>query len=257
MSVIEVDRVRSGYGKHQVLHDVSLRVERDEIVAIVGPNGAGKSTLMKTIFRLLPVLTGAVAFNGRDLTRFQSRELASLGMGYVPQEGNTFPELSVDDNLSVSLAGTSRQESKTRRESVYERFPALAERRRQAAGMLSGGERQMLALGSAMITSPSFLALDEPTTGLAPSIVEDLVGQIREFRHRGTGILWVIEDNPLQVLDHVDRVYIMGAGAVEREVGARELLADRSLRDMFFGTAGKTDTGDADSVPDRVNQDHT
>jgi ABC-type branched-subunit amino acid transport system ATPase component len=121
------------------------------------------------------------------------------------------------------------------REQMYERFPVLRDRRRQAASTLSGGERQMLALASAMITSPRFLVLDEPTTGLAPSIVQGLIQQILRFQREGTTVLWVVEENPLQVLEHVDRVYMMQAGVVERELAADELLGDSTLQELFFG----------------------
>jgi branched-chain amino acid transport system ATP-binding protein len=235
MSLLEVDGVRSGYGKVPVLHDVSIRVEERELVAVIGANGAGKSTLMKTVTRLLPLMSGSVVFDGHDLSGKDPRAAANLNIAYVPQDGNTFPGLSVEDNLGVSLMGRKRAEAASMREQMYERFPALKDRRRQGASTLSGGERQMLALASAMITSPRFLVLDEPTTGLAPSIVQSLIQQILRFQREGTTVLWVVEENPLQVLEHVDRVYMMQAGVVERELAAAELLGDQTLQELFFG----------------------
>jgi branched-chain amino acid transport system ATP-binding protein len=234
MSLLEVTGIRSGYGTQPVLHDVSMRVEEGELVAVIGPNGAGKSTLMKTIARLLPLTAGSIAFDGHDLSRADPRAAARLDMGYVPQEGNTFPALSVEDNLAVSLVGRAG-DHRALRDGVYERFPVLRERRRQAASTLSGGERQMLALAGAMITSPRLLLLDEPTTGLAPSIVQDLIAQILRFKGEGTTVVWVVEENPLQVLQHSDRVYMMQAGVMQRELAAGEVLAEGALEQLFFG----------------------
>jgi branched-chain amino acid transport system ATP-binding protein len=235
VSLLEVSGIRSGYGKVPILHDVSVRVEERELVAVIGANGAGKSTLMKTITRLLPLMAGSIHFDGHDLSDRDPRAAAKLDIAYVPQDANTFPGLSVEDNLGVSLMGRKRGEAAEMREQMYERFPVLRDRRRQAASTLSGGERQMLALASAMITSPRFLVLDEPTTGLAPSIVQGLIQQILRFQREGTTVLWVVEENPLQVLEHVDRVYMMQAGVVERELAADELLGDSTLQELFFG----------------------
>jgi branched-chain amino acid transport system ATP-binding protein len=184
---------------------------------------------------LLPLMSGSIHFDGHDLSDGDPRAAAKLDMAYVPQDGNTFPGLSVEDNLGVPLMGVKRAEAAEMRERMYERFPVLKERRRQAASTLSGGERQMLALASAMISSPRFLVLDEPTTGLAPSIVKGLIQQILRFQRDGTTVLWVVEENPLQVLEHVDRVYMMQAGVIERELAADELLGDRTLQELFFG----------------------
>jgi branched-chain amino acid transport system ATP-binding protein len=249
LSLLEVKDVEAGYGHLTILHSVDLTVDAGEIVAVVGPNGAGKSTLLKSVFRLLPLTSGTIRFADENLASAEARELAALGMGYVPQEGNTFPDLSVDENLTVALTSISRGDGGKAREEVYKRFPALAERRRQHASTLSGGERQMLALAGAIVTSPRFLALDEPTTGLAPTIVEGLIQQILGFRDRGASVLWVIEENPLQVLHHVDRVYLMQGGVIEQQLTAQELLSDESLREVFFGAAVETSSGDQQATP--------
>jgi branched-chain amino acid transport system ATP-binding protein len=251
MTLLEVDRIRSGYAKVPVIHDVSISVAEREVVAVVGPNGAGKSTLMKTILRLLPLMSGSITFDGHDLSRKDPRAAAGLDIAFVPQDGNTFPGLSVEDNLGVALMGRRRSEAADRRRRMYERFPVLEERRRQAASTLSGGERQMLALASAMITSPRLLVLDEPTTGLAPSIVESLIQQILRFQRDGTTVLWVVEENPLQILQHVDRIYLMQAGVIERELAAGQFLGDETLQELFFGV--QTDAA-PESVADRAPQ---
>lgn len=238
MSLLEVSSVVSGYGKLHVLHQVSISVNKGEIVAVVGPNGAGKTTLMKTIFRVLPMSAGSIRFDGKDLSGFETRELSTLGMGFVPQEGNVFRQLTVDENINVSMVASNGDLDTDRAKAeVYERFPMLANRRRQSAGTLSGGERQMLALAGAMVTNPRFLALDEPTTGLAPSIVNNLIDQIVEYRDRGSSILWVIEENPLLVLPYVDRVFLVQGGVVANEMDAQDLLGDDSLKELFFGAS--------------------
>ena len=230
--------VESGYGNLPILHGVSMEVEPAEIVAVIGPNGAGKTTLMKTIFGLLPTKGGQLRFANPDLTRLSTPARAVLGMAYVPQEASTFPELTVYDNLAVSLLNTPRREQSQRIGEMLELFPALAELRRARAGTLSGGERQMLAIASAMITKPQFLALDEPTTGLAPSIVAARINDITAAREAGATVLWVIEESPMLCLPHVDRVYVLNSGELGASQPASELLDEELLQATFFGVAG-------------------
>ncbi len=234
-SILRVRGLDAGYGGFPVLHGVDLDVSAGEIVAVVGPNGAGKSTLLKTIFRLLPAQAGSVRFDGADLRRTPAHGLAAMGMGYVPQENNTFPDLSVRDNLAVALRGQNPIEIRRKIRAVGEAYPALAGRMGQNASTLSGGERQMLALASAMITSPKFLALDEPTTGLAPSIVRERIDDILRIRDAGTTLLWVIEESPLLCLPHVDRVFVMQAGVLDPPVTSQAVLEDAALHSLFFG----------------------
>ncbi len=233
--LLEVEGLHAGYGGFPVLHGVDLSVNAGEIVAVVGPNGAGKSTLLKTIFRLLDTQAGSMRFEGADLNRHPTHSLADLGMGYVPQENNTFPDLSVRDNLALGLRNASTSVMKRRLANTAEAYPALRERMSQSASTLSGGERQMLALASAMITRPRFLALDEPTTGLAPSIVRERINDILRIRDSGTTLLWVIEESPLVCLPHCDRVYVMQAGVLDSPVSSREVLEDSALQSLFFG----------------------
>lgn len=237
MAAIKLTDVSSGYGQLSVLHDVSMEIEAGEIVAIIGPNGAGKSTLMRAIFRLLPLHSGSIRLGDTELGSLATGRLAQLGMALVPQGGNTFPDLTVADNLSLGLLQESSKEQAERIADVFEAFPALAERRRQRASTLSGGERQMLAMASAMITDPTFLALDEPTTGLAPAIVRDRIDDILRYRERGTTVLWVIEESPLLCLPHVDRVYVLNSGVLSESRPASDLLDESALQAMFFGVA--------------------
>jgi branched-chain amino acid transport system ATP-binding protein len=234
MSMLEVSGLKSGYGPIPVLHGVSLAVDAGEIVAIVGPNGAGKTTLMKTIFGLIPAAGGSVRFDGSDVTGARTTGLAELGMGYLPQGWNTFPDLSVEDNLRVSAHGLSRSKAEAALATVFEEFPVLQALRRRRAKLLSGGERQILALASATVQRPRFLALDEPTTGLAPSIVQRLIEDVLALSRSGVTVLWVIEENPRQIIQHVDRVFVLQAGVIRQESRAEELLASGSLEQLFF-----------------------
>lgn len=233
---LEVHGVSTGYGRLTVVHDASLTVEPGEVVAIVGPNGAGKSSLMKAIARSLPVSGGRVEFAGADLGLVPQNKIAALGIGYVPQRGNVFPELSVEENLRVSCRGSHSRLVAAIAE-VYEQFPRLEDRREQIASTLSGGERQMLAIASATMSQPSLLMLDEPTTGLAPIVVRDRIRDIARLRDTGAAVLWVIEEHPRICLPAVDRVHFMSDGTLAPAVPARELLVEGALEALFFGMA--------------------
>jgi ABC-type branched-subunit amino acid transport system ATPase component len=235
MSLLELTGLETGYGKLPVLHAVDLRVDENEMVALIGPNGAGKTSLAKAVFGLLPAMKGSVSFDGEDLTGANTARRMQLGMAMAPQVGNTFPELTVEDNLVTSFSTLAPDDSQAAVDNAYTLFPRLAERSRQAARTLSGGERQMLAFACASGTKPRFLLLDEPTTGLAPTIVHSLVERIVESKNGGASILWVIEENPLEVLPYVDRVYVLNNGTVRAETVAEDLLSEEALRTLFFG----------------------
>ena len=234
-SSLVLSEVHSGYGDLPILHGISLEVAPAEIVAVIGPNGAGKSTLMKTLFGLLAVRGGTMTFGDEDLGQVGAAGRAELGMAYVPQEGSTFPELTVYDNLAVSLLRESPLAQSRHINEMLESFPALQVLRRARAGTLSGGERQMLAIASAMISQPRFLALDEPTTGLAPSIVQERIADIVAVRERGTSVLWVIEESPMLCLPHVDRVYVLNSGVLGPSQPAADMLDEELLQATFFG----------------------
>lgn len=233
--LLEVSGLQTGYGKLPVVHGVSLSVDVNEVVAIVGPNGAGKSSIIKAIAGQLPLMAGSIQFDGRDLSTVSAAGRQPLGMSVVPQSGNTFPDLTVEDNLRVSFSTLAREDAAVAIDAAFAMFPVLGERTNQPAKTLSGGERQMLAFASGIGTNPRFIALDEPTTGLAPTIVDGLVEKILTFREGGTSILWVIEEDPLLILPHVDRVYVLNSGNIQAEMPAAQLMADTSLHALFFG----------------------
>lgn len=232
--LLEVTDLATGYGRLEVVRGADLHVQAGEVVAVVGPNGAGKSSLIKAIARSLPVLRGSVRVSGTDISNLAQTAIAAHGIGYVPQQGSVFPELSVAENLDVSWRGPAGQ-LKAQSERIYHRFPRLRERHRQAASTLSGGERQMLAIACALLAQPALLLLDEPTTGLAPIVVRERINDILRLRDEGAGVLWVIEEHPRICLPAVDRVYFMSDGNLASPVAALDLLADGALEELFFG----------------------
>ena len=217
-----------------MVRNVSLSVNSGEIVGAIGANGVGKTTLLKGITRSLRLSSGRITFDGEDVTDCPKTSLAAKGIGYVPQSGNVFPELTVMDNLLVSSRG---RETAARRnaELILRDFPRLSERRAQFANTLSGGERQMPAIASALLSSPRLLILDEPTTGLAPMIVADRISDIKRLRENGTAVLWVIEEHPRICLPAVDRVHFMADGHLLPSVPAGQLLERGALESLFFG----------------------
>jgi branched-chain amino acid transport system ATP-binding protein len=223
--------VRGGYGSNEVLRTVSLAVAPGQICGLIGPNGAGKTTFLKALYGLLTLRHGRVLLNGEDITHLPARERLSLGIGYVPQERNVFPNLTVMDNLE--LAGTRlRAEGHTLSERlnyVFELFPKLAERRRQRAGSMSGGEQRMVAIGLGLITKPRVLLLDEPTTGLAPIYVRSLMQTIRALStSNGIGTL-LVEQNIASLVTIADTLTVMKGGKLlsheisPLEIGSQEI----------------------------------
>lgn len=233
MSLLEVNNVQSGYGRIPVLHGVSLTMDAGEMVAVLGANGAGKSTLMKTIARILWVISGDIVFDGNPGVPLEPHQMTRLGLGYVPQENNVFSDLTVDENLR--MGGYLTKDGREGIENAFSRFPILRERRFQRAGTLSGGERQMLAVACALILQPKLLLLDEPTSGLAPQVTEALIRSIVEINQEGTGILWVVEENPRDVLAHCARVYFLESGLVTRTDTGKGLLEDADFEGLFLG----------------------
>ncbi|MCZ7664397.1 MAG: ABC transporter ATP-binding protein [Thermoleophilia bacterium] len=233
MNLLKLEKIKSGYWKIPVLHEIDFSVEEGEMVLVIGPNGAGKSTLMKTIARLLWITSGEISFRGRDALKLQAHDMAALGLGYVPQDHNVFPDLTVEDNLRISFLDKAEFHETLR--SVYDRFPVLGERRRQRAGTLSGGERQMLAIGCALMQKPVLLVLDEPTSGLAPQIRGELNDIIIDINSGGTSIVWVVEENPEEALRRAERVYFLDSGTVKKTGDPGEFLGEHSLEELFLG----------------------
>ena len=233
MSVLEVEEVVAGYGGMEILHDVSIRVKRGEIVSVIGPNGAGKSTLMKTIFGLLGARRGRVLFAGQEITGLPPDKIVRRGLCYVPQENNVFSTLTVQENLEMG-AFIRDDDYRSRMEEVYDLFPDLRGRLGTQVGKLSGGMRQMVALGRALMLDPQMLLLDEPSAGLAPLVVELMFERIRAINQQGVTFL-IVEQNARKALENSDRGYILVDGHNRLEGMGQELLADEQIGELFLG----------------------
>ena len=230
--LLEVQGLVSGYGKVTVLHGVTFNVAAGEIVVVLGPNGAGKSTLMKTIAGHLTPTSGTVTLEGADITGLPAGDAARRGVGYVPQEQNVFRELTVRDNLRV--AGLRFAGMQDRLDAVFTRFPFLAERANQRAATLSGGERQTLAVSSALVGDPRVLLLDEPSAGLAPLFIKRMVTWVQELADTGMGVAWVVEQNPDMVLAASTRTYLVEGGRVTDTFVSKELLKPGRLNELLL-----------------------
>ncbi|WP_142850475.1 ABC transporter ATP-binding protein [Telmatospirillum sp. J64-1] len=232
-SLLALDNVYGGYGGVDILRGVTMTVQPGEIVVIIGPNGAGKSTSMKAAFGLVNVREGRVAFEGRDITNWRADRLVKLGMGFVPQEHNVFPSLTVQENLEMG-AYLNPKGMRARMDKIFGIFPRLAERRRQAAGLMSGGERQMVAMGRALMAEPRMLLLDEPTAGLSPLFIEQTFERVVEINKLGIGIL-MVEQNAKQALAIAHRGYVLAMGENRFEDTGPNLLANREVAELFLG----------------------
>ena len=229
-AVLSARGVESGYGDLQVLDGVDLDVRSDEIVLVFGPNGAGKSTLLKTLYGLLPLWEGSIDLHGQDISGVEAEDMTTEGICYVPQVENVFPNLTVDENLDIG--GIHAEDSEAARESMFDLFPRLADRRDQDAETLSGGERQMLAMARALMPDPDVLLVDEPSAGLAPQLVEGTFDHIERVRDAGTSVL-VVEQNVKAALRVADRGYALDMGENRYEGTAEELLTADEVRDLY------------------------
>jgi branched-chain amino acid transport system ATP-binding protein len=230
--MLQVEGLHAGYGDSIVVHDVSLRIEAGEAVAIIGSNGAGKTTLLRAICGLLPVVSGHVTYDGNTLERIPPHRIARLGMAYVPAERRLFPAMSVTENLE--LGAYPKRPDPRLSALVFELFPRLADRRTQHAGTLSGGEQQMLAVGRALMSEPKLLLLDEPTTGLAPMLAEEAYASLKRLRGSGTTVLVAEQQVPL-ALDLADRGYVIEDGRIQLEGAAGDLRDNPDVRRAYLG----------------------
>jgi branched-chain amino acid transport system ATP-binding protein len=231
--VLSLDNLHAGYGQTEILHDLSLYVDPNEIVAIIGPNGAGKSTAMKAVLGLLNINSGTVSLNGTQITDTPAAEVVRLGISYVPQTKNVFVNLSVKENLEMG-AWTRPDGVEERLDEMFTLFPDLSEKRNQAAGSLSGGQRQMVAMAKALMVDAKVLLLDEPTAGLSPKYRGEIFATIQKIKSTGVPIL-IVEQNAKQALGVADRGYVLVDGANRHTGTGAELLADREIARMFLG----------------------
>lgn len=227
------ENMRGGYGKADILNGCTLSVEKGQIAVIVGPNGAGKSTAMKAIFGMLSLREGSVRLDGQDISALNPQDRVKAGMGFVPQVANVFPTMTVEENLEMG-AYLRYDDFRQTMQQVYELFPAVADKRRQNAGELSGGQRQQVAVGRALMTQPKLLMLDEPTAGVSPIVMDELFDRIIEIARTGISIL-MVEQNAKQALEIADIGYVLVQGANRYTGTGAELMADPEVRRTFLG----------------------
>ncbi len=233
-AIIEVNGLAAGYVKGlNILQGIDLVVKQNEIISVIGPNGAGKSTLLKAIMGLIPISGGRLYINGDELTNTKSHELVKNGIGYVPQVQNVFPTLTIDENLDIGL-WTKSINSKTNKSDIFEMFPVLSSRKREKAGNLSGGQRQLLALGRALISKPDVLLLDEPSAGLSPIAIDEVFESINNINKSGVSIL-LVEQNAKRSLNFCDRGYVLDQGKNSYTGTGKELLDDPNIIDLYLG----------------------
>ena len=232
--MLEIKNLTSGYGEFEVLKDVNLKVKGGEIVSLIGPNGAGKSTVIRSIFNLADVKKGSIVFKERDITNFKTHELMGLGISYVNQGRVIFNNLTVRENLEIG-AGSIRDRRliKVNLGRIYEKFPILEERKNKLAYGLSGGERQMLAIGRALMQNPSLLLLDEPSLGLSPILQRELFKSIEKLRDDGISIL-IVEQNAKRAIEISDRTYLLEDGKIVLS-GRKNIIKNRKIKNVYLG----------------------
>ena len=233
MSFLIGKEMSAGYGGTDILHASTIGVEQGEIAVVVGPNGAGKSTAMKAVFGMLPLREGSVLMGDRDITHLKPQERVRNGMGFVPQNNNVFPSLTVQENLEMG-AFIRRDDFSDTLTQVFDLFPVLKEKRSQAAGELSGGQRQQVAVGRALMTQPQVLMLDEPTAGVSPIVMDELFDRIIEIARSGIAIL-MGEQNAKQALSIADKGYVLVQGSNRYTDTGSALLANPNVRKAFLG----------------------
>jgi ABC-type branched-subunit amino acid transport system ATPase component len=234
MSLLEVDALEAGYDDALILHGVSLRADGEEIVAVIGPNGAGKSTLLKAIYGLVRRHAGTITFAGDDVTRVRADRLTRRGLNFVPQTDNVFPALTIAENLHVGSLVVSKSERSEALERIAQLFPIVRDRPRQRAGTLSGGQRKLVALARALVSSPRLLLLDEPSAGLSPQAMDEVFDKLVEINALGIGIV-MVEQNARRALALAHRGYVLDAGRNAIDGTGAALLADPKVTELYLG----------------------
>jgi branched-chain amino acid transport system ATP-binding protein len=239
MNLLEIDTLEAGYDDALVLRGVSLNADAHEIVAVIGPNGAGKSTMLKAVYSLVTRRSGSVRFDGEDVTGMRPDRLTRRGLNYVPQTDNVFPTLTLEENLHVSALVLSKGERRAALARIRELFPIVAERPRQRAGTLSGGERKLVALARALVTRPKLLLLDEPSAGLSPLAMDAVFQKLVEINALGIGIV-MVEQNARRALALAHRGYVLETGRNAIQGTGADLLRDPQVAALYLGGSGTT-----------------
>ena len=233
--MLEIRNLNVHYGGIHALRGINLEVDDGKIISLIGANGVGKSTTLKSVMGLVPKSAGSVVWNGRDITRLETKEIVKAGIALCPEGRKVFPDLTVAENLTIgAYLRKDKEEIKKDRDWVYELFPRMKEREWQLAGTLSGGEQQMLAVGRALMTKPKLLMLDEPSLGLAPLVIKDIFSIIRQIKEAGVNVL-LIEQNAKAALEISDFAYVMETGTITMSGPGRELLSDDRVKKAYLG----------------------
>ena len=234
--LLAADGINVSYGDVQVVWNCSIDVRQGEVVALFGGNGAGKTSILRAISRLIEIGSGRIRFDGQDISTRKAHELPELGLAHVPEGRHVFPQMSVQENLELgAYTRRVRKRQKERMEAVYDLFPMLKERRRSAAGVLSGGQQQMLAIGRGLMAEPKLLMLDEPSLGLAPSVVATLFETLRKVRSLGVTVL-IVEQNVWDALEIADRYFLITSGRIVSSGRPEELRENDAFRKVYLGT---------------------
>jgi ABC-type branched-subunit amino acid transport system ATPase component len=233
MNILKVEDITAGYTEVEILHDVHIQVKSDAIVSVIGPNGAGKSTLLKTIFGVLKPKRGKITLKDEDITGLKPDRIARRGISYVPQVDNVFSSLAIQENLEMG-AYIRKDDYSQRLEEVFDLFPILKGRRKQKAGQLSGGQRQMVAMGRALMLDPQVLLLDEPSAGLAPLIVVDIFEKIKEINASGVAMV-IVEQNAREALKMAHHGYVLATGRNVLDDSGEALLANDEIGRLYLG----------------------
>jgi branched-chain amino acid transport system ATP-binding protein len=233
--MLKIEDINVFYGKIHAIHDLSFHVKEGEIVTLIGANGAGKTTILKSISRILTPESGIIKFRNEDMSKFPAHQIIDMGMAHVPEGRRVFSKMSVQENLEMgAYIRKDQREIKEDLEMVFTRFPRLKERMKQAAGTLSGGEQQMLAMGRALMSRPKIILMDEPSMGLAPILVDEIFSIIRDVNNAGTTVL-LVEQNANKALKIADRGYVLETGKVIAEGKASDLLEDQAVKEAYLG----------------------
>ena len=234
MTILEAENITAGYTSEvNILSNVSMQLESGQIVSIIGPNGAGKSTLLKTIFGILKPAKGKIRLRGADITGLKPDKIAKKGISYVPQVNNVFPSLTIQENLDMGAFIRSDDYSQ-RLDQIYQLFPILGERKKQKAGQLSGGQRQMVAMGRALMVDPQVLLLDEPSAGLAPNLVEMIFEKIIDINKTGVSMI-IVEQNAREALKMADHGYVLAMGRNVLDDSGKALLNNEEVGRLYLG----------------------
>ena len=235
MLLLETKNLTAGYGNIPIIRNIDVQFKTGELTAIIGPNGSGKSTLTKSLINSIRYFSGEIIFDGKNITNMSTFDIIASGISLVPQVRNIFPSMTVQENLDISTNAQDKPARQVAFNKIYEKFPRLNERINVRASNLSGGERQMLAIGCALINSPKLIILDEPTTGLSPQLSKEVADSIKTILNDGTSVAWIVEENPKDVLEIAEWVNVMDGGEIRLSDDAKTILNSKDFKKLFLG----------------------